>query len=151
MKKAMRAAAFSSKKGFSLIELLIVLAILAILAGIVIVSVSGVLSVGWETAYNAERESLQGVMLAYPQEHNGKWPTSDGEPGLIVMEELTAPASGGPYLQDIPRSAHDDSCTGTCTGHYKWFVTSTGLVYSQCDPADECPNGTGDGYQGVYP
>lgn len=147
--------AHSAKKGFTLIELLVVLMILAILIGIVIVSVTGMLGRGWETGYTEDRQVIWGAVLGYWGDpvHHSSWPTADGQPGLIIMEELTAPVGIGPYLQNIPRSAHDDNCTGTCNGHYKWFVTGEGMIYSRCVDLDggECEDTLGDGYQGIFP
>ena len=137
-----------SKKGFTLIELIVVMLILAILVGIVIISIGGVISRGQETAYNADDEAIRIAVAAYYVLHT-EWPTSDGEPGPIAMDNLTAPPGGElPYLDSIPVTA---SPANGGTGHYTWIVSAIGVVTSICTPDAECPDGTGDGYRGVYP
>ena len=163
------------KRGFTLIELLIVMVILAILAGIVIISVGGVIGRGQETAYNAERESLQTAVLSYYATNNSTWPTSadtdpatatPGQPGVIDMTLLTDPAGGElPYLDEAPGTAagdtgHDNNrADGVTTGSYLWSVGSDGNIFSECW-ADACTvtaNADGtedageDGWQDTYP
>ena len=53
------------REGFTLIELLIVMVILAILAGIVIISIGGVIGRGQATAYNADREQIQAAVAEF--------------------------------------------------------------------------------------
>ena len=55
----------NKREGFTLIELLIVMVILAILAGIVIISIGGVIGRGQATAYNADREQIQAAVAEY--------------------------------------------------------------------------------------
>lgn len=163
------------KRGFTLIELLIVMVILAILAGIVIISIGGVIGRGQETAYNAERESLQTSVLSYYATNNSTWPTSaattpatatPGQPGVIDMSLLTVSVAPElPYLDEDPGSANaDNNCSPACTGHYLWSVAPNGNVFSECNDGaeDECtidgdmqstiddPVGE-DGWQDIYP
>ena len=163
---------FGGKKGFTLIELLIVMVILAILAGIVIISIGGVIGRGQETAYNAERESLQTAVLSFYASENSTWPTTTWpDAGIIDMSLLTvAVAPALPYLDESPTSANvDNTCADLvteCLGHYVWMVNAQGNVYSECVGAGECTiacNGAydpatgepetagGDGWQDVYP
>ena len=53
------------REGFTLIELLIVMVILAILAGIVIISIGGVIGRGHATAYNADREQIEAAVAEF--------------------------------------------------------------------------------------
>ena len=53
------------REGFTLIELLIVMVILAILAGIVIISIGGVIGRGQATAYNADREQIEAAVAEF--------------------------------------------------------------------------------------
>jgi len=161
---------FDGERGFTLIELLIVMVILAILAGIVIISVGGVIGRGQETAYNAERESLQTAVLSYYATNNSTWPTSKdtdpvtttpGQPGVIDIALLTDPSGSElPYLDEAPKSAAaGNHCTGGCTGSYLWSVGSDGNVFSEClvDACATKANGNGvkdageDGWQDTYP
>ena len=148
-----------SKKGFTLIEILIVLVILSLLVGIVIISVGGVISRGQQTGYEGEDEAIRTAVTAY-YVANTEWPTSEttngvgnaGKPGIIDMSLLTTPSEGElPYLDQIPRSASAFNCPDPdieCTGHYTWSVEPSARVKSACIA---CPDPSADGYQGVYP
>lgn len=173
MLKALDSRRTGGKRGFTLIELLIVMVILAILAGIVIISIGGVIGRGQETAYNAERESLQTAVLSYYASNNSTWPTSGetdppstvGNAGVIDMTLLTnVTAPELPYLDETPASANvdnnrDDAVTN---GHYLWTVDASGHVFSECEDiaADDCTvagdmdaieDAGEDGWQDVYP
>lgn len=65
-------------RGFTLIELLVVMVILAILAGIVIISIGGTIARGHANAYDADREQVEMAMADYMTRHA---PTA-GEPAL---------------------------------------------------------------------
>jgi len=173
MLKALDSRRTGGKRGFTLIELLIVMVILAILAGIVIISIGGVIGRGQETAYNAERESLQTAVLSFYASNNSTWPTSGatdptstlGNAGPIDMTFLTnATAPALPYLDETPASAHEGNNRddAVVNGHYLWSVDASGHVFSECVnlDTDDCTfegNASGtedaneDGWQDVYP
>jgi len=66
MKMLMKGNSLGKKReGFTLIELLIVMVILAILAGIVIISIGGVIGRGQATAYNADREQIEAAVAEF--------------------------------------------------------------------------------------
>jgi prepilin-type N-terminal cleavage/methylation domain-containing protein len=56
-------------KGFTLIEILIVLALLAILAAVVVPNLTGFLTRGGERAYNTDRDTIQTAVDAYKVDH----------------------------------------------------------------------------------
>ena len=137
----------SSRKGFTLIELLIVMLILTILAGLVIISVGGVIGRGQQTAYEGDDESIRTAVAAYYVAHL-EWPTFDREPGILDMVLLTTPGGDElPYLDSLPNSASALNCAA-CTGHYTWSVDANARVTSKCLT---CEDPDADGYQGVYP
>ena len=55
----------SRRKGVTLIELLIVMVILAILSGIVIISIGGTIARGHANAYDADREQVEMAVCDY--------------------------------------------------------------------------------------
>jgi general secretion pathway protein G len=89
--------------GFSLIEILVALALLAALAGLVIGGFGGVLGQGQENvAKQFVEESLETPLMRYRID-NGNYPTT--EQGLDAL--MNKPATGGarwrgPYIDDKP-------------------------------------------------
>lgn len=69
---------FKTERGFTLIELLIVMVVLAILAGIVIISIGGTIARGHANAYDADREQIEMAVADYMTRHA---PTA-GQPPL---------------------------------------------------------------------
>ncbi len=125
-----------SERGFTLVELLVVLAIMAILIAIVVPNLTGFLGRGKQQSYTADRNIIQAAVDAYYTDTAGgtvnEWPTSDAATGAIVFTELT----GANLLREMPTSA---SSAHGGTGTYEWKIDDDGLV--QSDPS----------YNGSYP
>ena len=150
-----------SKRGLTLIELLIVLVILAILAGVIVMAVGGVFGQTEEQAYNAVRDELQLAAVAYMA--NASHDVDDlqnfGNDTLAACCLLGSVADG--LLREIPDGMRADNCgncsitASGCTGcdqppaSYTWLIDDFGNVRSICVTAD-CDAG-GDGYQGTWP
>ncbi len=64
------------KKAFTLIELLIVMTVIAILAGILIPSFRGYQSEAWHIKAEADINTLQGAIESYFRTHDNKYPDS---------------------------------------------------------------------------
>jgi len=82
--------AFCGDKGFSLVELLIVIAVLGILAAVVVPNVARFFSTGNVAAANTEVANVETAALAYYADNNGTWPT---DANTLHTEE---------YLNDAP-------------------------------------------------
>ncbi|MBI4308363.1 MAG: type II secretion system protein [Chloroflexi bacterium] len=116
--------------GFTLVEVVITVAILAILASMLVPNVTGVVPKGKENAYNGDRRLLQGVITVYYSAAQA-YPTYSGQTGApsatlnsyIDMDALLARK----ILVDRPRSAN--SFNGG-TGSYGWYVDDQGRVES---------------------
>jgi prepilin-type N-terminal cleavage/methylation domain-containing protein len=76
------------EKGFTLMELLIVIAVLGILAAVLVPRMGSFLSSGQAAAANTEVANVESAALAYYADNDGTWPTSD--------EDLSG------YLSDDP-------------------------------------------------
>jgi prepilin-type N-terminal cleavage/methylation domain-containing protein len=78
------------QKGFTLLELLIVMAILGMLAGVIVPNVSGFIKTGNLSAANAEVQNVMTGTRGYMAEHSPNWP--------VDSDEL------GTYLSDLPKT-----------------------------------------------
>lgn len=107
------------RKAFTLIELLIVIAIIAILAGIVIASTTGATKKARDSRRVADIQMLQTAIVQYEAD-NGRYPAT--------LNDLV----NGGYISSIPA---DPSTGATVT---EGSATSSGLIY--------VVNSTGDKY-----
>jgi type II secretory pathway pseudopilin PulG len=142
-----------SKRGLILIELLIVLVILAILAGIIVMAVGSVFGSTEEQAYNVVKDEIQLATIAYMATLGtiGELPTNTSAPGLIDICLLLG--DEGQLLRQVPDGVNLDndpnSACVTTNDSYVWRVDLYGNVNSTCTGSG-C-SGSGDGYQGVWP
>ncbi len=144
------------QKGFTLIELVIILAVLGVLAAIVIPNVSGFLGRGKERAYEADRNILQSAVDSWRTDIGKRsanaWPIVTGPPyvlgiptvvdgavtvnkGIIDMTKLydaTTPDQN--YLKgtDAVKSAYKtlNKSTQVQDGSYIWYIDVDGVVKS---------------------
>ncbi|MDP2919571.1 MAG: prepilin-type N-terminal cleavage/methylation domain-containing protein [Dehalococcoidia bacterium] len=144
------------QKGFTLIELVIVLAVIGVLAAIVIPNVSGFVGRGKERAWEADRNILQAAVDAYRTDIGNRsgnaWPLVTGPPwvlgkptvvagavtvkaGIIDVTKLyNATAHEQNYLKgtDTVRSAYktENLSTQAQDGSYIWYIDVDGVVKS---------------------
>lgn len=128
--------ALRKDKGFTLIEILIVLAVLGILAAVVVPNMTGFLGRGKDRSYEADQRIVQTAVDAYytdtlTRPGSPKYPTGNGTSGGVSTNtyiNLTHLVSGK-YLRDAPQSASaNNGASGT--GSYSWYVDADGLVKS---------------------
>ena len=142
------------KKGLTLIELLIVLVILAILAGVIVLAVGGIFGRTGEQAYNLVRDEIQLAVTGYMTNSSHGLPIMTTNATNIDVCLLLGPDE---LLRDVPDGVRDANNGGNCSGtsdtnHYIWILDDGGNVASVCEDvgADVC-DAAGDGYQGVWP
>ena len=141
------------KKGLTLIELLIVLVILAILAGVIVLAVGGIFGRTGEQAYNLVKDELQLGVTGYMTNASHDLPVMAANNTnidvclLIGSEEL---------LREVPDGVR--AANGNCStvlsddNHYIWVVDDGGNVGSVCvDVGTELCDAATDGYQGQWP
>ena len=124
-------------RGFTIIELLVVVAIIGILASIVLTSLSGAKAKSRDSRRVADIKSIQ-LALALYYSDNGMYPLN-----IYASSAGTAPNSGlaGGYLPSLPT---DPAKTGTCTGSqsqngcYNYIALTTGTA--GCNNSSNIPS-----------
>jgi len=97
------------EKGLTLIELLIVVAILGIIAAVVIPNLGAFMTTGRLSAANTEVENVKTASLAYYAE-NEEWPDTSAQIDHLIAGNLT-----GTYTFDGPLAQN-----------YGWVMTGAG-------------------------
>jgi type IV pilus assembly protein PilA len=129
-----------NKRGFTLLEVLLVVAIIAILAGIVIIAINPGKQLG--DSRNAQRSAdvttiLNGV-YQYSLDNNGTIPSgvtttsteicATGAASCTGLVDLSTVTSNEKYLTSVPK---DPQCSTTCATNgtgYKILQTSNGRI-----------------------
>jgi prepilin-type N-terminal cleavage/methylation domain-containing protein len=111
------------ERGFTLVELLIVISILGVLVSIVVPNVGGLLGAGKQVAFDADEATIQTAVDAYYLTRNPNlYPTTLGGAGNISFTLLVDKAA---LLKTVPQSA---SSFNGGTGSYTWTVSAVGVV-----------------------
>ncbi len=167
--------------GFTLIELIIVLAVLGILAAIVVPNVSGYIAQGKQRSLTADQRILQASVDAWRTDFASRvgnsWPTVGGVKGtptdanadgdlvdsgdtnsILKISDLTTGnlLKGNDVVKSFKFATLVTGTTGATNspvGSYYWYVNSAGVVTAWYDANDDKIVGsTETGYQdGVYP
>jgi prepilin-type N-terminal cleavage/methylation domain-containing protein len=107
------------ERGFTLVELLIVIVILGILAGIVVFAVGNVTSNAKTNACGTEKSTISTALEAY-KANTGSYP-ADGPAAVKAMDYLTGsngavvPAGVGTLLKTTPTGYNIGNGTGVIT------------------------------------
>ncbi len=150
----------SSRKGFTLIELMIVIAIIAILAAILVPNFIRARAQGQVTSCKSNLKNIGTACEMYATDNGGRYPSD--------LNKLTTPANGQqPYLKQVPKcpsqgtsspytSSYESSmnpdvytvyCSGSnhtaagCDANYPKFTATQGLIENKL--ADPDVNGGG--------
>jgi prepilin-type N-terminal cleavage/methylation domain-containing protein len=137
-----------SDGGFTLVELLLVILILAILAGTIVFAVTDLSTASATSACQANYKTVETAVEAYKAQE-GSYPSAGSTFGvgasdtnavaaLLQQDGAKSPAAG-PWLKDLPYSQ----------GHYQIVVSTAGdggvSVYTAPEPAPTTDTGTNGG------
>jgi len=113
------------EEGLTLIELLIVIAILGIIAAVIIPNIGTFMTMGTVSAANSEADNVQTAALAYYSDYN-EWPDS------TMSANFT------------------DYYAGRLKAEY-YFDTTTGFIYAVSSPGAGTPSPSNEssGYDGI--
>jgi prepilin-type N-terminal cleavage/methylation domain-containing protein len=113
------------ERGFTLVELLIVISILGVLVAIVVPNVGGLLGAGKQASYSADQATIQTAVDAYYLTRNPNlYPTTLGGAGSIDFNIVVTKAA---LLKTVPQSALPAQGG---VGNYTWYVNAVGVVTS---------------------
>ena len=107
------------ERGFTLVELLIVIVILGILAGIVVFAVGNLTSNAKANACSTEKSTISTALEAY-KANSGSYP-ADGPAAVKAMDYLTGsngavvPVGVGTLLKSVPADYNIGNGTGVIT------------------------------------
>lgn len=117
------------RKGFTLVELLIVMVIIAILVGIVAIASQALIGRGAETACDTERNIIEIGVISYLTETYDEYPTINGTVPADIEWELISKYLNLDAGQTAP--ATDENCD--------WQLDGEGNIVASVNMTEECP------------
>ena len=111
-------------RGFTLIELVIALGILAVLSGVVALSLTAMIGNAEQSSCAVDERHIQTAVYSYYYDAGG-WPTADSGDAAVIQWTDLVPS----YLNEVPSS--DDDCG--------WGIDTGGTV---CTTQADCDCGT---------
>ena len=118
-----------SDQAFTLVELLVVISIIGLLAGLVIPAISGALLKGKQAEALSQLKQLGTLTLTYAAENNGEVPGEGGE-GLQSFSALSAASNSTAWYNVLPPLAGSLSASNYRTTP-KSFYEKGSLFYSK--------------------
>ena len=115
-------------KGFTLVELLVVLAIIGLLSGMVVISVRNVKAKSRDAERVSEINSIATVLSLYHTDHN-RFPVFDGY--ITGTDALSLTLEGTNYITEVPVDPlnNDSSECGSLSGYRYYYQSLDGSDY----------------------
>jgi len=138
----------TAAKGFTIVELLIVIVVIGILAALVVVTYSGIQAKARDTERKTDIKALHGQLEAY-QAQNGKYPTlanvndptfrstnmkgldaaALADPKNPASQTLVAAPAANAYAYAVAPAACDNGAGGDCTSYTLTATLEGGGTY----------------------
>jgi general secretion pathway protein G len=137
----------ASRKGFTLIEILIVVIILGILAAIVIPQFTNASEDARKSSVASQLQTLRSAVELYKLQHGDSYPTANGSvagtwdwTSLLTTSLSYDGKTVGPYLQQTPTNPMNGlNKMGTAAAATNaWFIDTTGRIFA----TDKAQTGT---------
>jgi len=128
------------RKGFTLIELMIVIAIIAILAAILVPNFIRARAQGQLTACKSNLKNIGTALEMYSTDNSGHYPTALGQltPNYLKIIPTCASAGSDTYSAKFTSSSNPDAYTVECSGtnhtaasmnaNYPQYTSTQGLI-----------------------
>jgi type II secretion system protein G len=120
-----------SKKGFTLIELMIVIAIIAILAAILVPNFLRARAQGQLTACKSNLKNIGTAMEMYSSDNQGRYPSAIANITPSYLKTLPTCAAAGQMTYTYIKTTVPDCYTAYCAGSYHTPMTTAN--YPQYD------------------
>lgn len=119
------------ERGLTLIELMLVVLIIGVLAGVIAVNLNGVVSNAKLNSMKGTLSGLQTAVDTFAANNNGKFPTAGGAAGAVVA---TSADSNGKtfvesYVHNLPSAVCNDWGVTCAAGTPSWSVSANGKAY----------------------
>lgn len=127
----------NSKRGFTLVELLVVIVIIGVLAGLALVSLQGARKLARDGKRKADLEQIRSALEMYRAD-NGQYPPIDGGGWCTQISNTTYPevknALEAGYIDPVPQ---DPSYAGTYRDYfYRRINDSQYALYAELEVSD---------------
>lgn len=126
------------ERGFTIVELLIVIVVIGILAAITIVSYTGISGKANSNTAKANAQSVVQVVEAYAQDNNGAYPSlanltsyagTTKLPSGLSVQTAALTATGFSNNQPVSIQYSPKSTTGACIAYWDSTITTPGPVW----------------------